>query len=284
MSTIVDALRKMEEQKQRALQQERDNAEKRLFEVVKSAPAGDRHDDVQSILKQIRANFELEVRELRRDNRQLRTSLEEALTDAASFEEKERESQRMLALTQEQVAKLRGGLKRLGCQYRVLNEKFKSMSQIGSTIGQDGIQPQYSLESAVIHNLEYIPKPAMDSVDWFDEIPRLDLFQQDDDRDLIATPVPVPSVRSRAAAEGMMFFEDLSSLINPSVALLMPTDTAKTLHCVPLYRKQGQLFVAVSEPDDYRALEEIERLLDADIVPVAAEAATILSAIDRLPA
>lgn len=282
VSTIVDALRKMEEQKQIAIQQERKKAEKQLFEVINTPPATDRSDEVQLILKQIRANFELEVRELRQVNHQLRTSLEEALMDAAELEEKERASQHMLALKHSKVARLRGGLQRLGSRYRVLDEKFKYLVQTAPTSGQEILRPQYSLQCAVIHNLEYIPKPAMDAIDWTAEHPNIERSPQDDECDVFAAPLPVPTVRCRAAVEGIMFFEDLSSLVNPSVALLMPADTAKALRCLPLYRNQDRLFVAVSEPDDYRILEEIERLLDADIVPVAAEATTILTAIDRL--
>ena len=66
------------------------------------------------------------------------------------------------------------------------------------------------------------------------------------------------------------------------VATSIPVDLQRRHVCAPLMQDDGTLVVAMADPLDRDAIAELEAITGHDVVGVAAEAADIAAAVDRL--
>ena len=77
-------------------------------------------------------------------------------------------------------------------------------------------------------------------------------------------------------------FVDLSEYpIDPVMATLLPDQLARRYRAIPIGERDGKLLVAMSDPANVYALDDIRAITNRDVQPVVATASDVEQAIDR---
>jgi len=84
-----------------------------------------------------------------------------------------------------------------------------------------------------------------------------------------------------AEAMGLEFYDLASRDFDTSVAVLLPRDLAERYRAVPIGRGEGTIRVAMADPDDVIAGDDLKRHLQTDIEPVLGDPAAIDNAIAK---
>ena len=93
---------------------------------------------------------------------------------------------------------------------------------------------------------------------------------------------PKDLVRALAVQFGLEFVDLDDHQIDGEVAQLVPRSLAHRHRALPVWRDGPQIVVAMANPVDVLALDDIRSLVGRQVKPVMGEAAQILAAVDRL--
>jgi len=120
----------------------------------------------------------------------------------------------------------------------------------------------------------HMPITALDSAD----------LQRDDivDRyvaDGIITPVQAASARAEVA--GLSFFELSEYPVDPAAIALVPSAVCRRYTVLPIHATATSLTLAMVDPGDVLAIDDIRAITRLSVVPVVAERSDLLSAINR---
>ena len=88
-------------------------------------------------------------------------------------------------------------------------------------------------------------------------------------------------VKARAAQVGMEFIDVRAENPAPDVVALVPAEVAKRQMVMPVRVQDGSLVVAMAEPRNHLAIDELVQLTGKQVFPAAAFRADLLPAIDR---
>jgi type IV pilus assembly protein PilB len=91
----------------------------------------------------------------------------------------------------------------------------------------------------------------------------------------------VDLVRALAVQVGLEFVDLTDTPPDPTVASLIPESVAKRHRALPYAERDGRLLVAMSDPANVYALDDIRTITGRDIQPVVATAADIVAAIRK---
>jgi type II secretory ATPase GspE/PulE/Tfp pilus assembly ATPase PilB-like protein len=80
---------------------------------------------------------------------------------------------------------------------------------------------------------------------------------------------------------GVPYVDLTNYLIEPEMLALVPAELARKHEAMPLFRVSGILTVAMANPDDIGALDELRRALKLNINPVLADSASLREAISQ---
>jgi len=94
------------------------------------------------------------------------------------------------------------------------------------------------------------------------------------------TPAALPPVASRDAAFGASGISLKKQRVDPAVLALVPENLARRHRVVPIYAEGDRLAVAMADPEDLQAIEDIHAHCGLHIIPVPVAAAEIQEAID----
>src|SRR5215467_12217853 len=98
---------------------------------------------------------------------------------------------------------------------------------------------------------------------------RLGFVKDDEITALLSRQYGVPSIN-------LAQFE-----IDPSVIKLIPTDTARKYQIVPLSRAGGTLTIAMTDPTNVFAMDDIKFMTGYNVEPVVASEAAVMDAIQK---
>lgn len=93
---------------------------------------------------------------------------------------------------------------------------------------------------------------------------------------------PRDLIRALAVQFDLPFVDLDDRTIDTDLAQLVPQNLARRHRAVPVWRDDNQIVVAMANPVDVLALDDIRSLVGRQVVAVMAEAAQILSVVDRL--
>ena len=88
-------------------------------------------------------------------------------------------------------------------------------------------------------------------------------------------------VRALALQVGLEFVDLGEYPIDPAIATLIPESVAKRYRALPFAERDGKLLVAMSDPANVYALDDMRTITGRDIQPVVATAADVMSAIRK---
>ncbi|MFN2544991.1 MAG: GspE/PulE family protein [Actinomycetota bacterium] len=91
----------------------------------------------------------------------------------------------------------------------------------------------------------------------------------------------VDLVRALAMQVGLEFIDLTDTPPDPTVAALIPESVAKRYRAIPFGERDGKLLVAMSDPANVYALDDMRTITGRDIQPVVATAADIIQAIRK---
>ena len=91
----------------------------------------------------------------------------------------------------------------------------------------------------------------------------------------------VDLVRALALQVGLEFVDLSETPPDPTVAILIPEAVAKRHRALPYAERDGKLLVAMSDPANVYALDDIRTITGRDIQPVVATAADVVAAIRK---
>ena len=87
--------------------------------------------------------------------------------------------------------------------------------------------------------------------------------------------------RAVAQQTGLPFVDLASRSVAPAVAALLPETKARRLRALPLEELHGAVRVAMADPSDLQAYDELSRLLGRDVELAVVTEADLMAAIDR---
>jgi len=120
----------------------------------------------------------------------------------------------------------------------------------------------------------HMPITALDSADLQrDEI--VDRYVADG----IITPVQAASARAEVA--GLSFFELSEYPVDPAAIALVPSAVCRRYTVLPIHATATSLTLAMVDPGDVLAIDDIRAITRLSVVPVVAERSDLLSAINR---
>lgn len=93
---------------------------------------------------------------------------------------------------------------------------------------------------------------------------------------------PRDLVRALAVQFGLPFVDLDDHAVDAELAQLVPQHLATRHRALPVWREANQIVVAMANPVDVLALDDIRSIVGRQVKPVMAEAAQILAVIDRL--
>jgi len=88
-------------------------------------------------------------------------------------------------------------------------------------------------------------------------------------------------VRALAEQVGLEFVDLNDYQIDPSSTTLLPDALARRYRAIPIGEREGKLLVAMSDPANVYALDDIRTITNRDVQPVVATAADVEAAIQR---
>ena len=120
----------------------------------------------------------------------------------------------------------------------------------------------------------HMPITALDSADLHrDDI--VDRYVSEG----IITPVQAASARAEVA--GLSFFELSEYPIDPAAIALVPSAACRRYSVLPIHATPTSLTLAMVEPGDVLAIDDIRAITRLEIVPVVAERSDLLAAMNR---
>ncbi len=120
----------------------------------------------------------------------------------------------------------------------------------------------------------HMPITALDS----DDLQRDDIVERYV-ADGIITPVQAASARAEVA--GLSFFELSEYPVDPAAIALVPSATCRRYTVLPIHATATSLTLAMVDPGDVLAIDDIRAITRLAVVPVVAERSDLLSAINR---
>ena len=88
-------------------------------------------------------------------------------------------------------------------------------------------------------------------------------------------------VRALAEQVGLEFVDLSETQIDPAAAALLPETLARRYRALPIGERDGKLLVAMSDPANVYALDDIRAITNRDVQPVVATASDVEQAISR---
>ncbi len=88
-------------------------------------------------------------------------------------------------------------------------------------------------------------------------------------------------VRALAEQVGLEFVDLSEAQIDPAAAALLPETLARRYRALPIGERDGKLLVAMSDPANVYALDDIRAITNRDVQPVVATASDVEQAISR---
>ena len=88
-------------------------------------------------------------------------------------------------------------------------------------------------------------------------------------------------VRALAEQVGLEFVDLADYHIDPSSTMLLPDALARRYRAIPIDERDGKLLVAMSDPANVYALDDIRTITNRDVQPVVATAADVEQAIQK---
>lgn len=88
-------------------------------------------------------------------------------------------------------------------------------------------------------------------------------------------------VRALAEQVGLEFVDLAEAQIDPAAAALLPETLARRYRALPIGERDGKLLVAMSDPANVYALDDIRAITNRDVQPVVATASDVEQAISR---
>src|SRR5437868_10718389 len=88
-------------------------------------------------------------------------------------------------------------------------------------------------------------------------------------------------VRALAEQVGLEFVDLTEYQVEPWAPLLLPEAVAKRYRALPIGERDGKLLVAMSDPANVYALDDIRTITGRDVLPVVATAADVENAIQK---
>jgi type IV pilus assembly protein PilB len=89
-------------------------------------------------------------------------------------------------------------------------------------------------------------------------------------------------VRTLARQVGLEFVDLADHVVDPSVTALVSESLARRYQAIPISWEEGRLVVAMADPSNVFAVDDIRALAGADVKTVVATASQVLETIDRL--
>ncbi len=77
------------------------------------------------------------------------------------------------------------------------------------------------------------------------------------------------------------YIDLVNFMVDPELLALIPEEVARRLHAVPLFQIEGSLTVAMANPDDIGALDELRRVVGLEINPALADPEAIDGILNR---
>src|SRR5439155_4322678 len=88
-------------------------------------------------------------------------------------------------------------------------------------------------------------------------------------------------VRALAEQIGLEFVDLGDYPVDPSVTALIPESVAKRYRALPIGERDGRLLVAMSDPANVYALDDIRSITNRDVQPIVATASDVEQAIAK---
>src|SRR5206468_7035893 len=88
-------------------------------------------------------------------------------------------------------------------------------------------------------------------------------------------------IRALAEQVGLEFMDLQDYPIDPSATALLPEVLARRYRAIPVGERDGKLLVAMSDPANVYALDDIRTITNRDVQPVVATAADVEQAIQK---
>ena len=88
-------------------------------------------------------------------------------------------------------------------------------------------------------------------------------------------------VRGRAAQIGLRFADVSTETPTPGALAVVPEEVARRQNALPMFFEEGSLIVAMAEPTNHPAIEELKAVSGSDVVPAAAHRQDLQKAIVR---
>lgn len=92
---------------------------------------------------------------------------------------------------------------------------------------------------------------------------------------------PIQAASARAEVAGLQFFELAEYPVDPSAIALVPGSVCRRYTVLPIHATAATLTLAMSDPGDVLAIDDIRALTRLSVVPVVAEQSDLLLAINR---
>lgn len=92
---------------------------------------------------------------------------------------------------------------------------------------------------------------------------------------------PIQAASARAQVAGLQFFELAEYPVDPSAIALVPGSVCRRYAVLPIHATAATLTLAMSDPGDVLAIDDIRALTRLSVVPVVAEQSDLLLAINR---
>jgi type IV pilus assembly protein PilB len=139
---------------------------------------------------------------------------------------------------------------------------LKKKKHLGQILVEEGLITDEQLEQA-LKEQERVPK-SLGRI-----LIDLRLIREDD------------LVRALALQVGLEFVDLTEYPIDPAVATLIPESVAKRYRALPFAERDGKLLVAMSDPANVYALDDMRTITGREIQPIVATAADVMAAIRK---